>query len=71
MTEFDERLTHDFSTLAEQYAQEQQRLSEQVVRLEAQVRHLADQQNADLQRSITWSKTLGEQANTWARKCSA
>ena len=31
------------------------------MRLEAQVRHLADQQNADLQRSITWSKTLGEQ----------
>ena len=30
MTEFEERLTHEYSTLAEQYAQEQQQLSGQV-----------------------------------------
>ena len=44
MTEFDERLTHEYSTLAAQYAQEQQQLSGQVARLEAHVRHLVDQQ---------------------------
>ena len=61
MTEFDERLTHEYSTLAAQYAQEQQQLSGQVARLEAHVRHLVDQQDADQQRYIEWSKTLGEQ----------
>ena len=43
MTEFEERLTHEFSKLAAQYAQEQQRLGRQVERLEEQVRQLADQ----------------------------
>ena len=66
MTEFEERLTHDFSKLAEQYAQEQQRLSGQVARLEEQVRHLADQQSSDLQGFITWSKTLKEQVQQLA-----
>ena len=33
MTEFEERLTHEYSKLAEQYAQEQQQLSGQVARL--------------------------------------
>ena len=61
MTEFEERLTHDYSTLAEQYAQEQQQLSGQVARLAEQVRHLADQQSSDQQGYIKWSKTLGEQ----------
>ena len=36
MTELEERLTHDFSTLAAQYAQEQQQLSGQVASLAAQ-----------------------------------
>ena len=43
MTEFEERLTHEFSTLAAHYAQEQQQLSDQVSRLAEQVQHLADQ----------------------------
>ena len=47
MTEFEERLTHEFSTLAAHYAQEQQQLSDQVSRLAEQVQHLADQQSAD------------------------
>ena len=61
MTEFEERLTHEYSKLAAQYAQEQQQLSGQVARLAEQVRHLADQQSADQQGYIKWSKTLGEQ----------
>ena len=35
--------------------------AEQVARLEAQVQHLANQQSADLQGYIKWSKTLGKQ----------
>ena len=54
-------MTHEYSKLAEQYAQEQQQLSGQVARLAEQVRHLADQQSADQQGYIKWSKTLGEQ----------
>ena len=71
MTEFEERLTHEFSTLAAQYAQEQQQFSDQVSRLAEQVRHLADQQSADQQGYIKWSKTLGEQVeHLGERKCS-
>ena len=43
MTEFEERLTHEYSTLAEQYEQEQKRLAGQVENLGKQVRQLAEQ----------------------------
>ena len=43
MTEFEERLTHEYSTLAEQYAQEQKELSAQVESLGKQVRQWAEQ----------------------------
>ena len=43
MTEFEERLTHEYSTLAEQYAQEQKELSGQVASLGKQVRQWAEQ----------------------------
>ena len=57
MTEFDERLTHDFSTLAAQYAQEQQQLSRQVASLGEQVRHLAAQYAEAKKESATWRET--------------
>ena len=60
MTEFEQRLTHEYSKLAEQYAQEQQQLSGQVARLAEQVRHLADQQSADQQGYVKWSKYMSE-----------
>ena len=43
MTEFEERLTHEYSTLAKQYAQEQKALSAQVASLGTQVRQWAEQ----------------------------
>ena len=43
MTEFEERLTHEYSTLAEQYAQEQKELSAQVESLGKQVQQWAEQ----------------------------
>ena len=43
MTEFEQRLTHEYSKLAEQYAQEQKQLSAQVASLGKQVRQLAGQ----------------------------
>ena len=43
MTEFEERLTHECSKLAEQYAQEQKERSAQVERLGKQVRQWAEQ----------------------------
>ena len=61
MTEFEERLTHEYSTLAEQYAQEQQQLSGQVARLAEQVRHLANQHASDQQGYVKWSKYMSEQ----------
>ena len=54
MTEFEERLTHEFSTLAAQYAQEQKRLSGQVARLEEQVRDLAAHYEQARQQYATW-----------------
>ena len=55
MTEFEERLTHEFSTLAAQYAQEQKRLSGQVARLEEQVRDLAAHYEQARQLYATWA----------------
>ena len=43
MTEFEERLTHEYSKLAEQYAQEQKERSAQVESLGTQVRQWAEQ----------------------------
>ena len=43
MTEFEERLTHEYSKLAKQYAQEQKELSAQVESLGKQVRQWAEQ----------------------------
>ena len=43
MTEFEERLTHEYSKLAEQYAQEQKERSAQVESLGKQVRQWAEQ----------------------------
>ena len=43
MTEFEQRLTHEYSKLAEQYAQEQTQLSAPVASLGKQVRQLAGQ----------------------------
>ena len=61
MTEFEERLTHEFSTLAAHYAQEQQQLSDQVSRLAEQVQHLSDQSASDQQGYVKWSKYMSEQ----------
>ena len=57
MTEFEERLTHEFSTLAAQYAQEQKQLSGQVASLGEQVRHLAAQYAREQKDSATWRET--------------
>ena len=57
MTEFEERLTHEFSTLAAQYAQEQKQLSGQVASLGEQVRHLVAQYAREQKDSATWRET--------------
>ena len=60
MTEFEERLTHEYSKLAEQYAQEQKQLSAQVASLEEQVRRLAEQYAQEQKAHIEWASTLAE-----------
>ena len=57
MTEFEERLTHEYSTLASQYAQEQKQLSGQVASLGEQVRHLAAQYAEAQKDSAKWRET--------------
>ena len=61
MTEFEERLTHEYSTLAEQYAQEQTRLGDQIASLGAHVRRLADQSAQERKAHTEWASTLVEQ----------
>ena len=61
MTEFEERLTHEYSKLAEQYAQEQKELSAQVASLGAHVRRLADQSAQERKAHTEWASTLVEQ----------
>ena len=61
MTEFEQRLTHEYSKLAEQYAQEQQRLSGQVASLGEHVQRLAAQYAREQKAHIEWASTLMEQ----------
>ena len=61
MTELEERLTHEYSKLAEQYAQEQKELSAQVESLGKQVRRLADQSAQERKAHTEWASTLVEQ----------
>ena len=60
MTEFEERLTHEYSKLAEQYAQEQKELSAQVESLGKQVRQLAGQYGQGQTQLAGQVATLGE-----------
>ena len=67
MTELEERLTHEYSKLAAQYAQEQTRLSAQVeglgtqvANLAEQVRQLAAQYARDQEMHIEWARLLTE-----------
>ena len=61
MTEFEERLTHEYSKLAEQYAQEQKELSAQVASLGKHVRRLAEQSAQERKAHTEWASTLVEQ----------
>ena len=61
MTEFEERLTHEYSKLAEQYAQEQKELSAQVESLGKQVRQWAEQSAQERKAHTEWASTLVEQ----------
>ena len=54
-------MTNEFGKLAEQYAQEQKRLTGQVERLAEQVQQLAEQQESDLKGYIRWTENMGEQ----------
>ena len=60
MTELEQRLTHEYSKLAEQYAQEQTQLSAQVESLGKQVRQLAEQYVREQKAHIQWASTLAE-----------
>ena len=64
MTEFEERLTHEYSKLAEQYAQEQTRLSAQVESLGKQVRQLAGQYAQEQKKHAEWIGELGVRVTT-------
>ena len=54
MTELEQRLTNEFSKLAEQYAEDQKRLAGQVDRLENQVRELAGQYEQAVKEYAKW-----------------
>ena len=54
-------MTNELSKLAEQYAQDQKRLTGQVEHLEEQVWQLVSQQDAELNGYIGWSKNMREQ----------
>ena len=60
MTEFEQRLTHEYGKLAGQYAQGQTRLAGQVVSLEEHVRRLAEQYAQEQKAHIEWASTLAE-----------
>ena len=60
MTEFEQRLTHEYGKLAEQYAQEQTQLFAQVASLGKQVRQLAEQYAREQKAHIEWASTLAE-----------
>ena len=60
MTEFEQRLTDEFSKLAEQYAQEQKELSAQVASLGKQVRQWAGQYGQEQTQLAGQVATLGE-----------
>ena len=60
MTEFEQRLTDEFSKLAEQYAREQTQLAAQVESLEEQVRRLAEHYAQEQKAHIKWASTLAE-----------
>ena len=60
MTEFEQRLTHEYSKLAEQYAQEQKELSAQVASLGKHVRRVAEQYAQEQKAHIEWASTLAE-----------
>ncbi len=64
MTEFEERLTHEYSKLAEQYAQEQKELSAQVASLGEHVRQLAGQYTQEQTKHATWIGELGVRVTT-------
>ena len=64
MTEFEERLTDEFSKLAEQYAQEQKQLSAQVESLGKQVRQLAGQYTQEQKKHAEWIGELGVRVTT-------
>ena len=64
MTKFEERLTDEFSKLAEQYAQEQTQLSAQVESLGKQVRQSAEQYTQEQKKHVEWIGELGVRVTT-------
>ena len=68
MTEFEERLTHEYSKLAEQYAQEQKERSAQVASLGKQVRQLAGQYGQEQTRLAGQVESLEEQVRRLAEQ---
>ena len=64
--ELEERLTHEYSKLAGQYAQEQKELSAQVESLGKQVRRLADQSHKSGKRTPSGRVRSWSNNNKWA-----